>query len=196
VTSLPDDDPHVLPRDLPVPVDDGAARHLEGAKLPPLELDCTSGETLNLAEVARFRHVLYFFPRTGVPGRPAGPTWDAIPGARGCTPQSLSFRDALPRFQALGVEVFGVSTQTVDHLREFRERERVPFHFLSDSRLELVRALRLPTFEFPGLTGGPSTMLRRMCWFVDTGWLEKLWYPVFPPHENAERVLAWLERRR
>lgn len=186
-------DPHVLPPDLPVPTDDGAARHLRGAKLPPLELRSTSGELVNLAELARFPHVLFFFPRTGVPGKPAGEAFDAIPGARGCTPQSLGFKALHAEFAQRDVEVFGLSTQTTAFQREFRERERIPFHFLSDAELLLTRAMKLPTFDFPVASGGPNTLIRRMGWFVDTGIVEELWYPVFPPDRNARLVLEWLD---
>lgn len=189
------DDPRKLPAHLPVPVDDGAARHLTGAKVPAIELACTNGELVNLAEIARFPHVLYFYPRTGVPGRPAGPAFDAIPGARGCTPQTLSFQELHAELQRRHVEVFGVSTQTTDYQRELRAREHVDFQFLSDANLELVRAMRLPTFEFPVESGGPSTLVKRMCWFVDTGRIEKVWYPVFPPDRNARMVLDWLDAR-
>jgi peroxiredoxin len=189
------DDPHVLPANLPVPVDDGAARHLVGAKVPLVELPSTSGELVSLAEIARFPHVLFFYPRTGVPGRPAGPAFDAIPGARGCTPQSLSFQDLYPELQRRHVEVFGVSTQTTAYQRELRAREKIDFHFLSDAKLELVRAMKLPSFEFPVESGGPTTLVKRMCWFVDTGRIEKVWYPVFPPDRNARLVLDWLDAR-
>ncbi|MBI5364301.1 MAG: peroxiredoxin [Planctomycetes bacterium] len=186
-------DPHVLPEGLAAPVDDGAARHLRGAKLPPLELASTSGELVNLAELARFPHVLFFYPRTGVPGQAPGDAWNRVPGARGCTPQSLGFKALFAEFARRDVEVFGVSTQTSAYQREFREREQVPYHFLSDAELLLARAMQLPTFDFPIASGGPRTLIQRMCWFVDTGIVEELWYPVFPPDRNARIVLDWLD---
>lgn len=186
-------DPHTLPSNLPAPVDDGAARHLRGAKLPPIELASTDGDTVNLAELARFPHVLFFYPRTGVPGEPPGEAWNQLPGARGCTPQSLGFRALHAEFVKRDVAVFGVSTQTTAFQRAFRERESIPFHFLSDAELALTRAMKLPTFDFPVASGGPNTLLRRMGWFVDTGVIEELWYPVFPPDGHARRVLDWLD---
>lgn len=186
-------DPHTLPSNLPAPVDDGEARHLRGAKLPPIELASTDGDTVNLAELARFPHVLFFYPRTGVPGEPPGEAWNQLPGARGCTPQSLGFRALHAEFVKRDVAVFGVSTQTTAFQRAFRERESIPFHFLSDAELALTRAMKLPTFDFPVASGGPNTLLRRMGWFVDTGVIEELWYPVFPPDGHARRVLDWLD---
>jgi hypothetical protein len=72
-----------LPRDLPVPVDDGACAHLEGAAVPRLTLAATSGRAVELGQLASGRAVLFFYPRTGRPEEPVTPGWDAIPGARG-----------------------------------------------------------------------------------------------------------------
>ena len=180
-------DLHQLPANLPVPVDDGACDHLPGARVPSVRLRSTSGRWVDLVEIAERPAVLFFYPRTGEPGRAAGPAWDAIPGARGCTPQSCGFRDLHREFVALGVAVFGVSTQ--------EPANHVPFEMLSDRELALVRALRLPTFEYPATRGGPPTLIRRMAWFVERGGIERIWYPVFPPDRNAETVLGWLGER-
>jgi peroxiredoxin len=189
-------DVYTLPRDLPVPVDDGASDHLRGAVVPPIVLPATSGAAVDLAALACAPAVLFFYPRTGEKGVPAGPEWDLIPGARGCTPQSCGFRDLHDEFRALGVRVAGVSTQTTAYQREFVERNHVPFDLLSDAALELTRALRLPTFEFAVASGGPTTLIRRMAWYLEAGAIQQVWYPVFPPDKNAETVLAWLRRRR
>jgi peroxiredoxin len=150
---------------------------------------------VDLAALSARPAVLFFYPRTGEHGRSAGPEWDLIPGARGCTPQSCGFRDLHGDFRALGVAVAGVSTQTTAYQREFAERNHVPFALLSDADLRLTRALRLPTFEFPVASGGPTTLIRRMAWYLDGGRIRHVWYPVFPPDRNAETVLAWLRGR-
>jgi peroxiredoxin len=150
---------------------------------------------VDLAEVAHRAAVFFFYPRTGEAGKAAGPEWDAIPGARGCTPQSCGFRDLHREFAKLGVAVFGISTQETDYQGEFVERNHVPFELLSDRDLLLTRALRLPTFEYPVERGGPTTLIKRMAWYVERGRIEKIWYPVFPPDRNAETVLAWLHER-
>lgn len=188
-------DVYTLPDDLPVPVDDGAASHLRGAVVPPIALAATSGRSVDLGALAAGRAVLFFYPRTGEKGRSAGPEWDLIPGARGCTPQSCGFRDLYREFGALGVAVAGVSTQTPEYQREFVERNHVPFDLLSDADLRLTRALRLPTFEFPVPSGGPTTLIKRMAWYLEGGRIAHVWYPVFPPDKNAETVLAWLKQR-
>src|SRR5262245_23592977 len=85
-------DPTVLPTGIPAPQDDGAARHLAGLKLPSVSLPATKGADVDLSSLKGLTAV-YIYPRTGVPGQPLPDGWDAIPGARGCTPQSCSFRD-------------------------------------------------------------------------------------------------------
>jgi len=134
---------HALPPNLPAPADDGACDHLPGSQVPPVRLASTGGRMVDLAEVAARPTVFFFYPRTGEPGKAAGPEWDAIPGARGCTPQSCGFRDLHREFTKLGVAVFGVSTQETAYQGEFIERNHVPFELLSDRDLLLTQALRL-----------------------------------------------------
>ena len=180
-----------LPADLPVPKDDGAARHLTGVRLPDLALTATDGSQVSLATLTG-RMVVYIYPRTGDPkaGVPEG--WDAIPGARGCTPQTCAFRDHFADLKRLGVaQLFGLSTQPTDYQREVVERLHLPFAILSDAGLRLTRALDLPTFEFGGMV-----LLKRMAWVIDDGVITKVFYPVFPPDKNAEEVVAWLQSPR
>jgi peroxiredoxin len=180
-------DPNVLPADLPIPRDDGAARHLTGRKLPALALAATDGARVDLSKL-RGRTVVYIYPRTGVPGQASPEGWDQIPGARGCTPQSCSFRDHFAELKRLGVaHLFGLSTQDTAYQSEAAERMHLPFPLLSDEKLELARALDLPVFTVAGMT-----LLKRMAWVIDDGAITKVFYPVFPPDKNAEEVIAWL----
>jgi peroxiredoxin (alkyl hydroperoxide reductase subunit C) len=179
--------PDILPDDLPRPVADGATDHLAGVAAPDLELATTGGTSVSLARRPG-RIVVYVYPRTGEPGRDPGPEWNAIPGARGCTPQSCSFRDHFAELRALGVsEVYGLSTQDTAYQREAAERLHLPFPLVSDERLELTRALNLPTFDFGGMT-----LIRRMTLVIDDGRITKVFYPVFPPDRSAADVVDWL----
>jgi peroxiredoxin len=182
-------DPYVLPDGLPVPEDDGAAHHLPGLELPDLTLPSSRGP-VNLAKLARGRLVLYVYPRTGKPGQPMLPGWDDIPGARGCTPQSCGFRDHAAELAAFEARVAGLSAQSLDDQVEFAERNRMPFPVVADERLELARALGLPTFEVEGLT-----LYKRLALVAEDGRIVKVFYPVFPPDRNAEEVLTWLRGR-
>lgn len=183
--------PDTLPDDLPAPVDDGAADHLRGTALPDIKLAATDGSSISLAALPG-RVVLYVYPRTGEAGKPPAAEWDAIPGARGCTPQSCSFRDHFAELQELGASrVFGLSTQDTAYQREAAGRLHLPFPLLSDEELALTRAARLPTFEFNGMT-----LIRRMAAVIDNGRITKLFYPVFPPDRSAGDVVAWLRSNR
>jgi len=132
----------------------------------------------------------YVYPRTGVPGVPLPDDWDDIPGARGCTPQSCAYRDALAEFEALGTAVVGISTQSAAEQAEFAAREHIPFQLLSDPDLRLAEALRLPTFEVDGMT-----LYKRLSFVAEAGRIVKVFYPVFPPDRNAAQVFHWLRER-
>jgi peroxiredoxin len=182
-------DPNVLPTDLPVPEDDGAARHLVGTRLPTVSLAATDGSKVDLAKLAG-RTVVYIYPRTGRPGQAMPTGWNGIPGARGCTPQSCSFRDHFEELRALGVrQLYGLSTQDSDYQREAVERLHLPFAILSDADFALQRALRLPTFEVDGMV-----LLKRMALVIEDGKISKVFYPVFPPDRSAAEVVAWLRQ--
>ncbi|MGH3326263.1 MAG: peroxiredoxin [Streptomycetales bacterium] len=173
-----------------MPVDDGAAAHLPGSRVPPIALPSTSGPTfpLDAAQRGAERLVLYAYPRTGRPGdEPLTPDWDTIPGARGCTPESCGFRDHAAELRAAGAAVAGVSTQDTAYQREAVERLGLPFPLLSDADLALARALGLPTFQAAG-----QTLLKRLTLVVRAGVIEHVFYPVFPPGDHAGEVLSWL----
>ncbi|HXR29964.1 MAG TPA: peroxiredoxin [Solirubrobacterales bacterium] len=180
-----------LPAGLPVPQDDGAADHLIGTPVPAMSLPSTLGGAGNLVELAGNRLVAYVYPRTGRPGQSLPAGWDDIPGARGCTPQSCAYRDALAEFAALDATVVGISAQSPEEQSEFAEREQIPFPLLSDADLRLRDELRLPIFEVDGMT-----LYKRLTLVAETGRIVKAFYPVFPPDRDAETVLAWLRGRR
>jgi peroxiredoxin len=177
-----------LPKDLPRPVDDGAASHLEGMTLPNILLPATNGVSLDLAGI-QGRVVIYIYPMTGRPGVPLPDGWDRIPGARGCTPQSCAFRDHYSELKSLKTSVVGLSAQTTDYQKEARDRLHLPFELLSDSELRLKQALGLPTFKVAGME-----LYKRLTLIAENGRIQKVFYPVFPPDRNADEVLAWLRR--
>lgn len=182
-------DPQQLPTSLPVPADDGGADHLPGMVLPPVALSATHVSPVRLDQL-KGRTVVFVYPRTGRPGEASlggDEAWDAIPGARGCTPQACSFRDSHARFAEIGVRVFGLSTQGPAYQREAAERLHLPYSLLSDERLELATLLELPT-----LSVGGQTLLRRMTLFLTDGVIESVIYPVYPPDQSAEQALARL----
>lgn len=175
---------------IPAPLDDGATRHLPGAEMPSVILQATDGRSINLSAI-RGRIVIYAYPRTGKPGVENPDGWDMIPGARGCTPQSCSFRNHFSELKALGVDhLFGLSTQDSEYQREAAERMHLPFAILSDESLKLTRAMKLPTFE-----AGCMTLLKRFTLLIGSGRVEHVFYPVFPPDRSASDVIDFLSDR-
>lgn len=181
--------PEVLPDNLPVPQDDGAAAHLTGTRVPHIALPSTTGTDIDLGAVAGIA-VVFAYPRTGQPGvEPLVAHWDDVPGARGCTPHTSGYRDLHAEFVALGASVFGLSTQDTAYQRELVQRIGVPFPILSDEHLTLAHAMRLPTMEIAGYA-----LLKRIAWIARDGVIEQVFYPVFPPNKNAAIVLAALRK--
>ena len=176
-----------LPANLPVPKDDGGARHLKGMAIPDLELPSTANRRVNLAKVSAPRIVVYCYPMTGQPGKALPAGWDEIPGARGCTPETCGFRDHHKDLATLHAEVFGLSTQSTAYQQEMVKRLEVPFEVLSDERFAFTKALKLPTFTVEGMT-----LLKRLTLVVRSHRIEHVFYPVFPPDMHADEVIAWL----
>jgi peroxiredoxin len=172
---------------IPAPADDGAMAHLQGVRLPTVALMATDGQTVTLSTLPG-RVVVYGYPKTGQPGVALPDGWDALPGARGCTPQSCAFRDHHAELRAAGADhTFGVSTQDTEYQREAVGRLHLPFPLLSDAQLDFARALGLPTMVVDG-----QTLLKRFALVIDDGVVVAVFYPVFPPDRNAGDVLAWL----
>ena len=199
-----------LPRDLPLPEDDGAADGLEGLRIPDVRLASTLGLEVDLHQVSSGRLMLYVYPRTGTPGKPSPPGWDQIPGARGCTPENCAFRDHERELRSLGAAVIGLSSQPLDEQREFAERERISYPLVNEAALErrergptriadplvhdsglvLARELCRPTFAAAGMT-----LYKRLTLIAEAGTITKAFYPVFPPDRHPEEVIAWLRAR-
>jgi peroxiredoxin len=176
-----------LPAGLRVPQDDGACNHLRGTRIPELWLASTVGDPINLAQV-RGRTVVYCYPRTGQPDQPVPDGWDAIPGARGCTPQCCAFRDHYCELTEAGAShLFGLSTQDTNYQLEAVKRLELPYPLLSDRELKLAHALTLPTFRFDSMI-----LIKRLTLIIDDGFIAKVFYPVFPPDKSAEQTLEWL----
>ena len=174
---------------IPPPADDGGAAHLAGMTIPPVSLLATDDTRVTLSTL-KGRTVLFAYPRTGEPGKIAlVDDWDMIPGARGCTPQTCAFRDLFAELRAAGAQhVFGLSTQSNLYQTEMASRLHLPFPVLSDDKLEMTRALELPTMAVAGLI-----LIKRLALIIDDGRITQVFYPVFPPDRNAGEVLAWLK---
>lgn len=175
-----------LPENLPVPVDDRACNHLQGFSLPSIQLPATNGQLVDFSSLKSV--VIYCYPMTGRPDAQLPDGWEQIPGARGCTPQSCSFRDHYGELQALGAEVYGLSTQATDYQLEAKSRLHLPFELVSDNTISFINSLNLPTFEVEGMK-----LSKRITLVAQNGLITKVFYPVFSPDKNAEQVIEFLQ---
>ena len=177
-----------LPENLPIPIDDGACRHLPGCKLPCHELPASSGGRVDLSRQPGVT-VIYLFPMIGDPAQALPEGWDTIPGARGCTPQSCRFRDEIVPLRQLADWVYGLSSQHIPALQAAVNRLGLPYDLLSDADLAFTRDLWLPTFDIDG-----RTFIKRITLICRDGFIEKVFYPVFPPDQNAQQVIEYLSQ--
>jgi peroxiredoxin len=175
-----------LPDGLPIPVDDGACRHLLGQHLPDIALKSTNFDLIYPAQMKGWL-VVYCYPKMGHPDRKLPEGWDSIAGARGCTPQSCAFRDSYHELQKLNAQVFGLSAQDSDYQKEAVDRLHLPYPLLSDNEFKFSDALNLPSFEFNG-----SRLNKRLTLIAYDGVIRHYFYPVFPPDKNADDVIVWL----
>lgn len=177
---------NTLPIGLPIPVDDGLAAHLEGMQLPDVSFQSTSGEVINLAGFQQ-KTVIYVYPLTGRLDRALPAGWDEIPGARGCTPQACDFSNHYQELQKLNTAVFGLSSQNTDYQLELKNRLHLPFDLLSDSHFLLQNTLKLPILKVDELS-----LYKRLTLIAEQKVIKKVFYPVFPPNQNASQVIDWL----
>lgn len=175
---------------LPAPQDDGAADHLQGTQLPPISLQNTMGGFIDLSKLSGLT-ILFAYPMTARPDQELPDNWDQIPGARGCTPQTCSFRDDLEQLKAAGVDqVFGISAQSTDYQLEAVKRLHLPYGLLSDSEGIARSALKLPYMNVEGVA-----LLSRLTMAIVDNRIEKVWYPVFPPDQNSTEILNWINSK-
>lgn len=177
-----------IPPGLPIPQDDGSTDHLKGLRLPTVSLKATNGTTINFGDIFS-RLVIYCYPMTGQPNVALPDGWDQIPGARGCTPQSCSFRDHYRELQALGAGVVGLSVQTTEYQKEMVDRLHLPFPVVSDSDYQFQKALNMPTFIAAGMT-----LLKRVTLIANHGVIEAVHYPIFPSDSDPGWVIDYLKR--
>lgn len=171
-----------------MPVDDGLAVPLPGMHLSKVVLTSTGGGQVDLTAI-QGRLVVYVYPLSGQPGVALPQGWDEIPGARGCTPQACDFSQHYQTLLSLNATVFGLSSQTSAYQAEFKSRLHLPFDLLSDSHFLLKQALNLPTFQVEGLQ-----LYKRLTLIAENQVIQKVFYPVFPPHQHAAQVVDWLTR--
>jgi peroxiredoxin (alkyl hydroperoxide reductase subunit C) len=174
---------------IPEPKLDFNLEHLNQLIIPDLKLNSTDDTTVSLSNLKGIT-VIYVYPMTGVPGKELPEGWDEIPGARGCTPQSCSFRDNFSKLKKLGVNnIFGLSTQSTEYEKELATRLHLPYPILSDEKLEFSKKLKLPMFKVLKMN-----LLKRITLILKDNKIIKYFYPIFPPTKNIEDVINFFEK--
>lgn len=173
---------------IPVPEGKEDLSHLNNYQIQPIKLQSTDNQLVDLSKIKGLS-VIYIYPMTGQPDKPLPNNWDNIPGARGCTPQSCSFRDNFSELRKLNVNnVYGLSTQTSEYQKEMVERLHLPYPVLSDEKLEFAKKLNLPFFNVENLT-----LIKRITLILNNNQILKFFYPIFPPDKNIYDVKEFLK---
>ena len=164
--------------------------HLNNFLIPDIKLLSTSGNQVNLSKLVGLS-IMYVYPMTGQPNVALPKGWDEIPGARGCTPQSCSFRDNFLELKKLNIKnIFGISSQTTEYQREMVKRLNLPYPVLSDEKLKFTNFLKLPTFKVENMN-----LIERVTLILENNKIIKYFYPVFPTDQNVNDVIYWLKKR-
>jgi len=178
-----------LPWNLPQPKDDGTTNHLLGRNIPDIILPSTKDSFLDLSNINRKYGILYFFPMMAMPEKDLPSGWNEIPGARGCTPQNISFSKhnvELEKFDAISI---GISSQPIYELEQLYSLRKLSQILVSDNKLEFQKRLNVPTFDVDD-----KTMYKRLTLIVKEYKIIKVFYPVFPPDRHIFKILEWLEK--
>ena len=172
----------------PIPENDGAANHLEKSSISSISLPNQEGNLLRLDRLDTFRMILYFFPMTGRPDMPLPENWNSIPGASGCTLETCNFRDNYDDFVGLNAVPIGICSQTVEYNKEMTTRLGIPFDVLSDTKLELKKALNLPAFSIKN-----KIYLKRLTLIIEKKIVKKVFYPIYPVDKHIDDIIKWLK---
>ena len=177
-----------LPVNLPIPEQDGACDHLLNMEIPSISLPTTNGNLLKLNRTDTFRLVVYCYPMTGHPERSLPDNWNYIPGASGCTLQNCSFRDNYDEMIINNALPIGISTQSVEDIREMSNRLCLQYDVLSDQQLLFTNTLKLPTFSIKN-----KKYIKRLTLIIEQSLIKHVFYPIFPPNKHIKQVLDWLK---
>ena len=177
-----------LPPNLPIPEDDGGCTHLLEKAIPDISLPNQDGIYIQLKRNVSFRIVLYCYPMTGNPQKSLPANWSNIPGARGCTPQTCSIRDHYDDLIKLNAIPIGLSTQSVEDLKEMTTRLKISYDVVSDTNLYFVNLMKLPTFCVD-----EKVFIKRVTLIIKNSSIIKVFYPIFPPNLHINDVINWLK---
>ena len=148
-----------------------------GTKAPDFTLPDKNGNPVSLSDFSGKRVVLYFYPKDNTPG---------------CTRQACAFAQNYQAFRDLGVEVIGVSKDSVASHEKFAAKYELPFVLLADPDLTVLQAYDV--WKEKKLYGKVSMGAVRSTYVIGPdGMIEKA-MPKVKPDTNAAEILAWLQK--
>jgi peroxiredoxin Q/BCP len=138
-----------------------------GATAPDFTATDASGKPVKLSDAAGHERVVYFYPKDETPG---------------CTKEACAFRDAFKSYTDRGIVLFGVSRDSEESHKKFRESHQLPFALVADESGEVQKAYGVPSKM--------AVLASRVTFLVDKeGKIEKVW-PDVDPGVHAAEVLA------
>ena len=176
-----------LMKDQLIPEDNNLNDQLLNKLLPPISLSNQSGNLLQLNRTDTFRLIIYFYSMTGNPDKKLPKNWNQISGAPGCTLENCNFRDNYEKLIELNAIPIGISTQSIDYIKEMTYRLGIQYDILSDSNLKFTNKLSLPTFSLEN-----TTYIKRTTIIVEKNIIKKVFFPVVSINKHIDNILKWL----
>lgn len=147
----------------------------EGDRLPAVTLLDDRGAQLTTTDLLGGPLILYFYPKDDTPG---------------CTSEASQFRDLYSQFQAKEARIVGVSRDSAESHRRFKEKFSIPFELLADTESKLCDAFGVIVEK--NMYGKKSKGIARSTFLIDgSGKIVKVW-PKVNVDEHADEVLASL----
>ena len=145
----------------------------EGTQAPPFTLKDRHGKTHTLSDYEGQTIVVYFYPKDDTPG---------------CTKEACSFKDDYASFKEAGVEIIGISPDTVESHQKFTEKYDLPFTLLADPDHQVCKA-----YEVWGLKksfGREYEGVFRTTFIINPDGKVKRVFVNVKPTEHSQEVLA------
>lgn len=138
----------------------------QGQQLPDVEFITEDKTRISASELTGRKTVLYFYPKDDTPG---------------CTKEACSFRDRMSDYEQAGIKVYGVSLDSPESHREFREKHNLNFPLLTDENGQAAEAL--------GVLGDRGVENRATFLLDSEGRISKA-YPKVSPDTHADEILS------
>ena len=144
-----------------------------GKKVPAFSAPATSGRTVSTQDLAGRPFVLYFYPRDDTPG---------------CTMEGEAFRDHYAEFKRRGVEIFGVSRDTLASHEKFKTKLGFPFDLIADPEEKLCAVFAV--MKDKNMYGKKVRGIERSTFLIDAGGVLRNEWRKVKVDGHAQEVLA------